>query len=394
MMTRKTPVPRRVLEQLGSPPAGDRVEHQRAAFEQALEGGALRRDLRPAFALCAALVVGVVVWQLSSRREEGAIRFEVPGAASAPLGTWTPVVATNETLVRFSEGSSSTFAAGSAGQLLVTTSADVRIGLARGEVDTDVKLKGRRRWAVEAGPYEVIALGTRYVVRWQPEAQQLLVVVKEGRVRVLGPGVRADTVVIAGDSLVLSPPPLVPAVPPVPGPLAVDDSVDASVPPERAPAVKSSAGLWKRLAARGDFASAIDSAEAEGLTGVLKRASAEELQVLADAARYARRGAVARRTLETTRGRFKDSPQAVLAAYMLGRVFDEQLSSPREAAAWLEVYLSEDPQGPLCEEAMGRRIDLYRRAGDAERAQQAARAYLERFPSGVFAGVARSVEAR
>jgi hypothetical protein len=83
-----------------------------------------------------------------------------------------------------------------------------------------------------------------------------------------------------------------------------------------------------------------------------------------------------------------------MAAYVLGRVLDEQLSAPGAAAGWLEVYLTEDPRGPLAEEAMGRRIDLYLRAGESTRARDAARAYLVRFPSGVFAGVARSVEAR
>ncbi len=397
-MSRETPQRRRMLEQLGPPPEGDRVDAQRATFQQALDGHAPRRGFRPALAFAvAALLAAVVSWRLVSSSDSNVLHFEVPGAASASAGTWTPVVATAETAVSFSEGSTTTFSAGSAGQLMVTDTADVRIGLGRGEVDTDVKLKGRRRWAVEAGPYQVIALGTRYVVRWQPETQRLHVVVKEGRVRVEGPGVHADTVVSAGNSLELAPPPPTPEVrevAPAADGLPSDEVADASVPVSPSPTVKQSAPLWKRLAARGDFASAIDSAEAEGLTGILSRASVEDLLLLADAARYSRRGEVAKRALEATRSRFKHSRQAVMAAYVLGRVLDEQLSAPGAAAGWLEVYLTEDPRGPLAEEAMGRRIDLYLRAGESTRARDAARAYLVRFPSGVFAGVARSVEAR
>lgn len=389
-------VTEQIRRQLGNPPADFRAERQRLDFERAIMETSpppRRRGwlmMVPATALVATLV-GVGVWHGAYPKGKE-LSFHVPGAAPPQPGRWVPVMAQAETLVDFSEGSMVSFAAGSSGQLMLTTEADVRIGLASGSVETDVTDKGKRRWAVEAGPYQVTALGTRFVVTWSPETRGLRVQVKEGRVRVEGPDVQSDTVVSAGAQLEFAPPEPPPEAPKPPAEEAtVEETVQVKPTPISVPRQRPKARSWKALALAGDFASAVEAAEAAGLDTVQANATADELQLLADAARYARRPLVAKSALEMIRRRFKNSRHSVMAAYVLGRLLDEQLGEPAGAAGWLEVYLVEDPRGALAEEALGRQIELYRRFGHAEKARAAARTYLARFPAGMFGGVARAV---
>jgi hypothetical protein len=65
-------------------------------------------------------------------------------------------------------------------------------------------------------------------------------------------------------------------------------------------------------------------------------------------------------------------------------------NGPREAQRWFETYLTEDPDGPLAEEALGRLIDARKEAGARSGARDAATLYLSRHPDGVFADLARA----
>ena len=116
-----------------------------------------------------------------------------------------------------------------------------------------------------------------------------------------------------------------------------------------------------------------------------------QLWRLADAARFTGRGKLARETLLSIRKRFRDSWRARVAAFLLGRIAIEMLNDPREAAGWFNIYLRENPNGPLAEESLGRRITACRESGMKAESCRVAAKYLGRFPQGSFAEYARSV---
>ena len=135
----------------------------------------------------------------------------------------------------------------------------------------------------------------------------------------------------------------------------------------------------------------VDDAENQGLPAVLARASAAELTSLADAARYTLRYDVARDALLEVRERFSGSNRGREAAFFLGRLAEAgPASSVKTALAWYETYLRESEHGAYAAEALGREIALLAQS-DQQRARTVARHYLERFPNGSQADLARAL---
>ena len=134
----------------------------------------------------------------------------------------------------------------------------------------------------------------------------------------------------------------------------------------------------------------VKDAEARGLDVTLAQASAAELTSLADAARYVRRDNVARRVLLRVRERFAGTNRSSDAAFFLGRLAEADPAAAGAAQTWYETYLREAAQGPYAGEALGREIVLYSHT-DRERARRVARQYLEAFPRGSHAELARSL---
>jgi hypothetical protein len=75
---------------------------------------------------------------------------------------------------------------------------------------------------------------------------------------------------------------------------------------------------------------------------------------------------------------------------LLGRVADDA-RDPAGAVGWYDRYLAEASHGSLAGEALGRRMLAIRRLNDAENSRRAASEYLDRFPGGPYAGVAREM---
>jgi outer membrane protein assembly factor BamD (BamD/ComL family) len=63
----------------------------------------------------------------------------------------------------------------------------------------------------------------------------------------------------------------------------------------------------------------------------------------------------------------------------------------RGAATWFETYLRERPDGRFAREAAGRLIEAYQQSEDEDRAREAAREYLRRYPEGPHSALARTV---
>jgi TolA-binding protein len=147
---------------------------------------------------------------------------------------------------------------------------------------------------------------------------------------------------------------------------------------------------WSDLIARGDFSAVVQDAERRGLDVALDRDSALDLITLADAARYTRKYETARQALLALRARFAGSDRAKDAAFFLGRLSEVGPASSDAALTWYDTYLAEAGRGSYASEALGRKLTLLVPL-DRERARKAARTYLQRFPQGNQAELARSV---
>ena len=142
---------------------------------------------------------------------------------------------------------------------------------------------------------------------------------------------------------------------------------------------------WVRLSRSKQHEKVVRSAKGFGLDAVLSEAEPDELWLLAESARLVGDGKLATRVLVAFRERAKDARRTQLAAFLLGRVALEQTKNPAKAAVWFGTYLKEAPDGPLAEQAAGRKIKALVMAGAEEEAKQAARGYLERYPDGLYA---------
>jgi hypothetical protein len=147
---------------------------------------------------------------------------------------------------------------------------------------------------------------------------------------------------------------------------------------------------WSGRVAKGDFAGVVADAERRGLDTAVAEASAAELAALADAARYTKRPQLALKVLLALRARFAGSDPAKDAAFFLGRLAETAPGRPASALDWYDTYLRESPGGLYASETLGREMTLLADSAPA-RARKVARAYLERFPQGPQAGLARSL---
>jgi transmembrane sensor len=295
-----------------------------------------------------------------------------------------------------------------------------RVKLAKGDLEVSVTHREDTSWRFDAGPFTVAVRGTAFRLGFEAARGRLTLQMREGAVEVRGPTPDRKLTLRAGESIELfaAGTAAAPAAQDaVPGNLAMLEEPAVPAPstgPSTAPAAAGSqAGqpwshrarpkkvdtsasrpadeAWSKLIARGEFAAVVKDAEAQGLEGVLARSSAGELTALADAARYTLRYDVARDALLRVRQRFPDSNRSREAAFFLGRLAEAgPSSSARTALRWYETYLRESDQGAYAAEALGREMSLLSQS-DRERARQAARRYLERFPHGSHADLAKSL---
>jgi hypothetical protein len=413
------------LRELGSAVAGisdraapaDTLARARNAFvsgnaPSAPHGPSTRSRWVPALAAAACLALaGVTVgagWRLSTPSQPAPISFSV-GTSAAPgfVGDWVAAGADVPLPTRFSDGSELQLSPGARVRVTTTSATGADVLIERGSVHAAVAHPhgdGTAHWAVRAGPFEVRVTGTTFDAAWDPMAETFELTMIEGRVLVTGPGLPPDRVVVGGERLVvsvrdarmvLSSGRLVsmgpqaasvtmgPQAAPNPGPA---EPAPINVEPQVA-VVVAAAPAWKELATKGRYRDAFAAAEAAGFGAEVERAPAGDLLMLADAARFSGNPGRAREALLAARRRFGARGQS---AFLLGKIAADQQGSPGDAVQWFETYLREEPGGPLAEQALGRILDLSRRASP-EAGQRAAARYLARYPDGSYAALARSV---
>lgn len=438
---------KKAADQLGEGPGEDRLGVQREAVVAMLEASDRRAPLRrfalPALAGAAlsVLVVGLL-WGLWPRPTP---RAAAPEPGMVLTARATPLV------MELHGGNLARLSPDSVGQLALSTPREIRVVLVHGELTSTIRTPVR--WSVQAGPYTIEAAGTEYVVRWKDE--RLEVRVHKGRVRVLGRDApQAGWLVDAGEHLTidrgrllektgtpmiapvtvgsLKPPPGVtepsstpddpapatadpdvPAAPldrsaappvhdtPTMGPLRPAPAPGAVMEPPGGPSPEDATAPrppgeappppWKSHLQREEYAQAVVWIEKQGISGFADQASLADLQAMANAARYAGRGQSAVVLLVSLRTRFPGTAQASTAAFLMGRVYSEQLKDQRAAVAWFSTYLAEVPSGSLVEEALGRRMDAAQRAGMTAEAKKSAATLVERYPTSPFKPLALQI---
>jgi TolA-binding protein len=392
----------------------DRVQGPRARLRWSLVAG-----------LAVAMVMLPAAW-LTLRRPMP-LTFEVIHGTVAASGEIRPL--DTGTRIHFSDGSEVVLDQEARTQVRDLAADGARIVLTHGRVHTFFVPRPHARWQVAAGPYTVQVTGTIFDVQWSEEEQALDVWLLKGSVTVLGPLIGGGVVMTHGQHLltrirdnriVLDSPPSgdMPATRRQLGPTrapaeeAENDGVgsgagtaDYATEPGEGPATSASSAApsarsetrrgggsepWARHLARGDFEAVIAAAERRGVGTVLARGTHHDLGALADAARYTRRGALARQALRAERTRFPATLEGREAAYFLGNLAEDE-GSPRMAVTWFGRYLQENPSGTYASQALGRTMIIHNAEQQSAQARANAEEYLRRYPTGSYAEAARRI---
>jgi hypothetical protein len=382
----------------GMADSDDGLRAARARFLLAANG----RSIRPAgkrisaawaaFALAATVVLGFFGWTHS--RHDAPLRFDM-GSEHAPgqIGELLSSPESEPLPVRFSDGTSLSLAAATRARVTDASEHGATVVLEEGALSVAVVHRAATRWHVSAGPFTVLVTGTKFDVRWVNAT--LTLDLHEGSVTVLGPSLSpGGRHVVPGETLRMS--------------AAEPRATDGSEAPTSSgnvmalPATRdgdpktgavdtgASRPSWKQLAQEGRYPDALAAAEAEGFEAACRRASAADLVVLGETARFAGSPKRAEQALHLVRLRAGAKHEAAMAAFTLGRIaYDGR--GYRDAARWFGTYLREEPSGSVAREAAGRLIEAEKAAGDVARARDAASAYLAKYPAGPHAGLARTI---
>ena len=359
----------------------------------------------------AVLALGFAAYRLVPSRTGTPLHYVVEGAALGPGETIQASPTVPAKLV-FSDASQIGISPKAKLSVVSLDAHGSRISLADGDLDVQIQHRPGTSWRFDAGPFTVWVRGTEFHIAYESDRGRLALQMLTGVVEVRGPTHDRALSLHAGESLELfagsaskpvaarQEPSMVPeAKPPEVAP-SVSPPVFEPALPRILPSLKrhkvtsaeSATGsiAWARLIAQGEFTAVVQDAERRGIDVLLAGASAAELSSLADAARYTKRNDLARQALLGLRARFSGTIRASDAAFFLGRLAELPPSSSVAAVDWYETYLRESTRGPYAGEALGREIALLART-DRVRARRAAEVYLQRFPGGTQAELAKSL---
>jgi TolA-binding protein len=320
--------------------------------------------------------------------------------------------------VRFNEGSEFSLAPGTRGAIRAVDNRGAHVAIDSGTASFRVRQGNGRHWSVGVGPFLVTVTGTIFTTSWDPLSEQFELRLRHGHVVVNGPLSARDIDLQAGERLVVnlakgetsitqektddgvgeSPVAPAPHTATVPAQQSADvtikrpgsGQVTKHVP--TAVAETEGANRWSGEFASGHWDRILDDVNRIGVDATLNRASIEDLAALADAARYRHKPDLARAALLAERRRFPDSPRALNATFLLGRVEESREQGHAQAIAWYDEYLARAPKGTLAAEALGRKMMLTGELEGRDRARPIAAEYLRRFPKGSYAGSARALE--
>ena len=310
--------------------------------------------------------------------------------------------------VSFSEGSTLVLHDGGRIRILSLEAGATHVLVEDGIVDASIvhRTTGRTRWEFDVGAYQVTVNGTKFRIEYQSNTRALRVSTEEGQVTVTGGSLDTPKMVSAGESLSPAEPHRQPrrsrtGRKPWPAlrwlirPPAMADSAapmaDSAAPQAPQLTKVTHDGGWQELLAAGRLRDGLRAAERADFDQVCQSATAKELLALAEAGRFFGPSKRAVAALGALRRRFPRSPDAGTAAFTLGRIALEKEGAYSQAANWFEIYLREQPNGPLMGDAFGRLMEARLRSGDSAGARASAEQYLRRFPAGPYAAEARDI---
>jgi hypothetical protein len=368
--------------------------------------------LAVALASLAAAVALYVAWR--PRAPLGASLGDRPLA----VGEWVSATEADAPHIHFSDGSEVALSPGSRARLATLDAAGAHLVLESGNADVRVTPHHNARYRVSLGPFAVDVTGTRFDVGFRPSDELFTLTLHEGKVVVSGCVLGEGRTLLAGETLKAScrtghfeisalgaqavPSPSAAAAASVEA-LATEET--AAAPTEAAPesskapvvapvAPVTPAVSWQSLSKQGRFADAYGLIESDGFGVAVARASAAELALLGDTARFAGKPQDALTAYQALRSRAAGTSAAKQAAFSIARVHFDQRASYAEAARWFRTYLAEQPGGPPAREAEGRLMESLSRAGDRAGARAVAKGYLEKYAHGPHERVARQLLSR
>jgi ferric-dicitrate binding protein FerR (iron transport regulator) len=399
---------------------------QKSAERSASASASPRRWWLGASAAVAA--AAAVALTLLFTRPSGSLTFQVAGQEAGVVGAWLAAPPGKSLPLRFSDGTAIELRPEARARVARSDADGAEIVLERGRAHAEVVHRDKSRWDVDVGPFEVRVTGTRFDVSWDPVTEIFELVLEEGSVRIAGPLLGEGRPVVAGETVRVSvkeerleitaggrPPRTAaaatageaqagdPAAPPAaaaqnaPAPVAANEGApidldqvapDPAAAGSAAPAARPRV-RWRELAVAGRYEEALAEAEKVGFDRVCSTASAADLMILGDTARLARNGARGSQALLALRERFPRDQRAAMAAFVQGKIAFDQKGAYGDAARWFEIYLREQPAGPVAREAAGRLIEARVKAGNASGARTAASQYLRAYPLGPHAELAR-----
>ncbi len=223
----------------------------------------------------------------------------------------------------------------------------IDLTLARGTAEIDVVHIPSRTFVVHAGHFDIIDLGTRFVVTL--DGTGVRVVVEVGRVEVRDTtGALPSRVLGASESWSSN------VAPPQ---ATIEDNVDNVQTP---------------------------ILNATATASAMRPRSAKELLEAADTARVAGRVNDAAALLDNVRRRYRSDPRAGLAAFQLGRLRLDALADAAGAVEAFDDAIALSPTASFREDAEARRVEALERARDP-RCREARDTYLARYHDGLRA---------
>jgi TolA-binding protein len=346
------------------------------------------------------------------------------------IDAWLEASSEQSLPLRFSDGTEVRLAPSARARVTSVQATGATVRMENGRANVSVTKRKNAAWHVSLGPFRVDVTGTRFDVDWDPARDELFLQMHEGSVVVSGCAFGSGRPVVAGETAhasckdarleISTRKKLEVPKDAVSEPRAGHDGIGtqqhqaasdvgssngdarsaASAHEERdapgaAPSARTKADLgdWRELVHQGQHEKALDAAEAAGFSSECAKASALDLVALGDAARYTGRLERADEAYQAVRRRFPGHERAAVAAFALGRIAFDQRGDHAGAARWFRTYLAEQPGGRLDRDALGRLMESLSRSGDTAGARIEAARYLEKYPTGPHAEMARRLTA-